>query len=263
MNCNTGKWCAAYFMAALLLTGAAWSQEQEGVQQLIEEQTPDSDQVKRTFRFQLGEGDTLTVYDPWEPMNRAIYNFNAAFDGYVFLPVVKGYRTVMPDVVETGVSNFFSNLKEVRYFFNNLLQLRLKDSGITLGRFVINSTVGVAGIWDPASMIGIYEKSEDFGQTLGYWGVGNGPYLVMPFLGPSSLRDAGGFGVDYAMSYNLDILNVKNDGNKDDIRIASDLLNAIDTRTHVAFRYYETGSPFEYELIRFTYKEFREIEIEK
>ncbi len=218
--------------------------------------------MQRRIRV-IATPESKSVYDPWESMNRAVYNFNSGFDRYVFLPVVNGYDTVTPDIVQSGVSNFFSNLMEVRNLFNNVLQFRVKDSGITLGRFVINTTVGVAGLWDPATKMGMHEKREDFGQTLGVWGLGSGPYLVLPLLGPSNLRDAGGFGVDYAVRYNVDLLNTKNDASKDGGRIAVDLLMAVDTRKNVAFRYHETGSPFEYELIRFAYSEMRKIEVEK
>jgi phospholipid-binding lipoprotein MlaA len=241
----------------------AQQREAQRQEALMSAQKPEKGEVQRRVRTLIAPESTLSVYDPWEPMNRAIYNFNSGFDHYVFLPVVKGYDTVTPEVVQSGVSNFFSNLMEVRNLFNNMLQFRVKDSGITLGRFVINTTVGVAGLWDPASKIGMHEKREDFGQTLGVWGVGSGPYLVVPFLGPSSLRDTGGFGVDYAVRYNVDLLDTKNDANKDGIRIAADLLMAIDTRKNVAFRYHETGSPFEYELVRYAYGEMRKIEIEK
>jgi phospholipid-binding lipoprotein MlaA len=249
--------------ASMPLPTPAQLREAERQETLMRQQKPAKGEVQRRVRTLIAPESTLSVYDPWEPMNRAIYNFNSGFDHYVFLPVVKGYDTVTPDVVQSGVSNFFSNLMEVRNLFNNMLQFRVKDSGITLGRFVINTTVGVAGLWDPASKIGMHEKREDFGQTLGVWGLNSGPYLVMPFLGPSSLRDASGFGVDYAVRYNVDLLDTKNDANKDGVRIVTDLLMAIDTRKNVAFRYHETGSPFEYELVRYAYGEMRKIEIEK
>jgi len=205
---------------------------------------------------------SLLVYDPIEPFNRTMYNFNARFDRSVFLPAVAGYRAVTPDIVERGVTNFFNNLREIRYLFNNLLQVQIKDSGITLSRFVINTTVGIVGIWDPATKMALYVREEDFGQTLGFWGVGNGAYVVLPIFGPSNLRDAGGIVVDNAVYINLDILELE-DSDKDGIRIALLIIEAIDLRKNTEFRYYETGSPFEYELVRYIYTKIREAEIAK
>lgn len=260
----------AILVITLLLGGKSWAEEekddaqvnQEKLEGLMEEQAPEKDEVERFVKPEVPE-NALLIYDPWEPMNRGIYNFNARFDRAIFLPTIKGYRAITPDIVEQGVSNFFSNLGEINNLVNNLLQLRVKSSAITLWRFVVNSTVGVAGLWDPAEKFGMYQQKEDFGQTLGYWGVGSGPYLVMPFLGPSSLRDAAGMGVDYAVDYNIDLLNLNDDANKDGIRSGLTLLQAVDGRKNTAFRYYETGSPFEYELVRFTHRQLREIQIEK
>jgi phospholipid-binding lipoprotein MlaA len=159
---------------------------------------------KRTFepvakameaRPDQGKKSMLAVKDPFEMFNRSMYNFNARFDRLVFLPVVSGYKKVMPDVAEAGVTHFFNNLSELRNLTNNLLQGEMVDSGVTISRFAVNTTVGVLGVWDPATRWGLFEREEDFGQTLGYWGIGHGPYLVLPFFGPSSLRDAGGVGV--------------------------------------------------------------------
>lgn len=204
-----------------------------------------------------------SVYDPLEPFNRSMYNFNARFDRYVFLPVVAGYEFVTPDIAQTGVSNFFNNLAEVKYLINNALQGKASSSGVTASRFVINSTVGVLGLWDPATKMGLFVREEDFGQTLGKWGVGNGPYLVLPFFGPSTLRDTGGLAFDYAVNQEIDLLDLNDDANKDGTRIALGLLQAIDTRKNTKFRYYETGSPFEYSLVRYMYIQMRDVQIEK
>ncbi|OUS13600.1 hypothetical protein A9Q89_02465 [Gammaproteobacteria bacterium 53_120_T64] len=260
----------AVLAIALCLGTNSWAEEeqsdaplnQEKIEELMAAQAPQKGEVARLVKPEVAE-NSLLVYDPWEPMNRGVYNFNARFDRAVFLPTLRAYRALTPDIVEQGVSNFFSNLGEVNNLLNNLLQLRMKSSGITLWRFVVNSTVGVAGLWDPAEKFGMYQQSEDFGQTLGYWGVGSGPYLVMPFFGPSSLRDASGLGVDYALDTHLDLLALQDDGNQDDIRIGLALLGAVDTRKNTAFRYYETGSPFEYELVRFAHRQLREVQIEK
>jgi len=262
--------CTAAILAIVLFGAQSWANEEqddaqldrEKVEDLMAAQAPEKNEVQRLISPKVPE-NALLVYDPWEPMNRGIYNFNARFDRAIFLPTVRGYRAVTPDIVEKGVSNFFSNLGEVSNLVNNLLQLRMKSSAITLWRFVVNSTVGVGGLWDPAAKFGAYEQREDFGQTLGYWGVGSGPYVVLPFFGPSSLRDATGLGLDYAVEYNIDLLAINGDGNQDDLRSGLTLLETVDTRKKIAFRYYETGSPFEYELVRFAHRQLRDIAIQK
>src|SRR5438552_8246858 len=134
--------------------------------------------------------------DPLEPFNRAMFGFNDAVDRAVIKPVAKGYRAVVPGIVRTGVSNFFSNLEDVWISVNNVLQGKFQDGFGDFGRVLINSTLGVAGIFDFASDMGIQKHNEDFGQTLGRWGVGSGAYLVLPILGPSTVRDGFGFLVD-------------------------------------------------------------------
>ncbi len=128
--------------------------------------------------------------DPWEGWNRNVHEFNEVLDAYVARPVAKGYRFITPRFVRSGVSNFFSNLGEVPTTINDLLQAKPGDALKSSGRFVINSTVGILGLFDVASWIGIEEHKEDLGQTLAVWGVGSGPYVVIPFLGPSTLRDS-------------------------------------------------------------------------
>lgn len=134
--------------------------------------------------------------DPWEGLNRNVYGFNKAIDTAIAKPIAKGYRAVTPDFIETGVSNVFDNLRDVPNFINNLLQGKAVDSLSDLSRFVINSTLGIAGLWDPASSMGLVKHDEDFGQTLAHWGVPDGPYLMLPILGPSTLRDATALPVD-------------------------------------------------------------------
>lgn len=140
-----------------------------------------------------GNGDPR---DPLEPMNRAIHNFNEGLDRVVMKPVAQGYKTVMPTFAQTGVRNFFSNLNDVTVLANDILQFKLESSTSDVLRLGINSTFGFLGLLDIASEMGLHKRSEDFGQTLGLWGVGNGPYLVLPFFGPSSFRDGAGLMVD-------------------------------------------------------------------
>ena len=134
--------------------------------------------------------------DPLEPLNRGIYKFNDAVDKAVLKPVATGYKETMPDPVRTAVGNFFSNLDDVLVLLNDLLQFKLERAATDFSRLVWNTTVGIAGLIDVATPMDLAKHNEDFGQTLGYWGVGNGPYLVLPFFGPSTLRDAVGSAVD-------------------------------------------------------------------
>lgn len=130
--------------------------------------------------------------DPFESWNRKVYKFNKVSYDYVAKPVTQGYKAVTPDFVETGISNVFSNLNDVPNLFNNLFQGKPKESFSDLGRVLINSTLGIAGLWDPASSMGLIKHDEDFGQTLAVWGVDSGPFLMLPLLGPSSVRDFSG-----------------------------------------------------------------------
>ena len=201
----------------------------------------------------------IDVYDPWEGMNRGIYRFNASFDNYVFLPVVGAYTTIMPNFAEEGVTNFFSNLTDITHLINSALQLKPKATVDSAGRLIINSTIGVLGLFDVATKWDINEHKEDFGQTLGHYGVGGGPFLVLPILGPSNLRDTTGILTDAVIMSEIDPVNL--DHNDADIVVPYYLLQAIDARYRNKFRYYQTGSPFEYELIRKLYTEKRKFDI--
>lgn len=134
--------------------------------------------------------------DPLEPMNRGIHSFNEAVDKAVIKPVAQGYDAVMPGPVKTGVRNFFSNLNDVTVLANDILQLKLEQGTSDFLRVAFNSTFGLFGLLDISSEMGLRKHDEDFGQTLGRWGVGTGPYLVLPFLGPSDFRDTVGYVVD-------------------------------------------------------------------
>ncbi|MCA1770079.1 MAG: VacJ family lipoprotein [Halomonas sp.] len=134
--------------------------------------------------------------DPWEGFNRRVFIFNDAVDRAVLKPTARGYRAVTPQPVQTGVGNFFSNLGEPRTALNSLLQGKPANAGISLSRFLINTTVGIGGLWDFASHMEITGREEDFGQTLAVWGWGESRYLVLPLLGPSTLRDTGGMPAD-------------------------------------------------------------------
>jgi phospholipid-binding lipoprotein MlaA len=129
------------------------------------------------------------VSDPLEPINRPIVAFNEALDGYVLAPVARGYKAATPLPARVWVSNFFNNLGDVWTGFNNLLQAKPAEAASDVGRVLVNSTFGILGFFDVASEIGLEKHDEDFGQTLGTWGVGPGPYVELPIFGPSTLRD--------------------------------------------------------------------------
>lgn len=209
----------------------------------------------------------MDAYDPFESFNRGVYIFNYKFDQYIFMPIVNTYEFITPDVVETGVSNFFSNLDEINNLTNSLLQFKVKSFLKTGGRILINSTFGVMGLFDPATSMKIYRQDEDFGQTLGFYGMSTGPYLMLPLLGPSTLRDSVGYGMDFAVSGKItdDIIAELNMDKSDEntFKNGKTILNIIDTRHSQGFRYYQTGSPFEYDQIRLLYLKKRQLQIKK
>lgn len=134
--------------------------------------------------------------DPWESFNRSIYAFNDGFDRAIARPVARTYKNYTPNAVQSGVSNFFSNLDDVLVIVNDLLQFKFQQAAQDFGRFTFNSTFGLLGLIDVSSHMGLPKHNEDFGLTLAAWGVGNGPYVVLPFLGPSTVRDSTGLVAD-------------------------------------------------------------------
>lgn len=161
--------------------------------------------------------------DPWEGFNRKVFAFNDVLDRYALKPVAKGYRTITPDPVETGVGNFFSNLGEVRTVLNSVLQGKPANAGLATSRFLINSTVGIGGLLDYATLMEITADEEDFGQTLAVWGWEDSRYLVLPLFGPSTLRDTTGMPADMAA-------NPVNYVEDDAVRLSLTALNVIDIR---------------------------------
>ena len=137
------------------------------------------------------------VYDPLEPINRAIFSFNNVADKIILEPVAKGYKK-LPNPIQSGIGNFLGNLKMPLVIVNQLLQGQGQNAIDSTGRFVVNSTAGIFGLFDVADKIGLEQKDEDFGQTLATWGVGDGFYLVLPIFGPSNLRDTAGMLLTYA-----------------------------------------------------------------
>jgi len=161
--------------------------------------------------------------DPIEPVNRKIYGFNDAVDRMFLKPVATAYNDITPRPVRVGVSNFFSNANDVWSFANNVVQLKPKESVETLARVGVNTVLGLGGVLDVATEIGIDQHKEDFGQTMGFWGVPPGPYLVLPILGPSNARDAVGWRFDSLGNplYQIDPIRTRNQ---------ITLINAVDTR---------------------------------
>ena len=199
------------------------------------------------------------IWDPWEGMNRRIYNFNYQFDKYVFLPVSDGYNRYIPQFARTGVTNFFDNFQDMTTMVHSILQLAPDKFFQSTGRVFVNSTLGIFGLFDVADTMGIPRPQEDFGQTLGYWGVDQGPFLVIPFLGPSNLRDGAGMLTDfYAIQ-----APIRDEVWTKDMRTYGFLLEAVDTRANTSFRYYENGSAFEYEFVRLLWSTKRDLDIAK
>ena len=137
--------------------------------------------------------------DPWEGFNRGVYSFNETMDDFIFNPVAKVYDFITPDVVDDGVSNFFSNIAQIPVIANDLLQFKFDQAANDTVRLFLNSTLGLFGFFDIAGEGNLHSSKEDFGQTLGHWGIGPGPYLVVPFFGPATVRDATGFAVDRSL----------------------------------------------------------------
>ncbi|WP_129125754.1 MlaA family lipoprotein [Geomonas oryzae] len=207
-----------------------------------------------------GQLNMLEVKDSVEGFNRGSYRFNYYFDEYLYRPVVRGYEIIMPDYLEDRVSDAIDNLNEITNLTNNLFQFKLKAAGVTVSRFVINSTVGVAGLWDPATRFGLKRQNDDFGLTLGHYGTGGGSYLMLPVLGASNVRDTAGFVADLATFDYIGPLAWLNDSNATWAYFG---VYAVDRRHRTPFRYRQTGSPFEYELIRTLYTMKRDFDIEQ
>src|SRR5690606_10602117 len=208
--------------------------------------------------FERASNDALQVYDPLEAWNRRVYHFNYRFDQWVFLPVVDGYRYVTPSLVQSGVHNFFNNLGEIPTLANSVLQLKGKRAANSTARLLFNTIFGIGGIWDPAAKMGLPRLTEDFGQTLGHYGVPAGPYLLLPLPGPSSLRATGRLVAGCSLANAGHYLDVA-DASRSNPGIP--VLQAIDTRANTGFRYGQLNSPFEYEKLRYFYHESRKLKI--
>jgi phospholipid-binding lipoprotein MlaA len=238
---------AAAFAAAAATAGAAAGEAElprEGIADRPPPLTP-------------ADAPSMHTYDPWERLNRFTYRFNARFDEAVYLRLSNAYARV-PAPLRSGVHNFFGNLSEVDSMVNYALQWRLKLSARSLGRFLINTTIGIGGLFDTAAKLKLPGAPTGLSTTLATWGMHPGPFLVIPFLGPSTLRDGIGFLGDYGVPYGVNLAKLY----RGNVSWGLDGLNAVDQRSNINFRYYSTGSPFEYENIRFLYVRKRLIEDE-
>jgi phospholipid-binding lipoprotein MlaA len=142
----------------------------------------------------------IEEYDPWEPLNSKVFDFNWKLDRWLLKPAAKGYNFIVPNIVQVGISNFFYNIRVTPRFMNNLFQGKFKGAGIEAGRFLINTTAGVGGFFDVAQRFHLTTPEEDTGQTLGFYGVTPGPYIMVPFLGPYTARDLVGYVGDIALN---------------------------------------------------------------
>ena len=166
--------------------------------------------------------------DPWEGYNRAMFSFNEGVDKGVLKPIAQTYKATMPEVIRDRVSNFFANLSDLTSVVHHTLQVEPRSALESTARFVVNSTVGLLGLFDPASSLGLSRTNEDAGLTLGRWGVGHGPYVMLPILGPSSLRDALGTAADMQMDLTGELLNPDTTE-----RIALNGTRVVDARTRL------------------------------
>ena len=189
-------------------TNSADSQYQDGTPVLLTDasqqtttSTPSSSSDEPLDPFAKPGEASLEEYDPWEPLNSKFFEFNRQLDRWILKPVAKGYNYVVPNIVQVGVSNIFYNSRATPRFLNNVFQGKFKGAGIEVGRFLINTTVGIGGFFDVAQhYFKLTTPEEDTGQTLGFYGVPPGPYLMVPILGPYTVRDLVGYAGDIALN---------------------------------------------------------------
>ncbi|WP_022820027.1 MlaA family lipoprotein [Fusobacterium russii] len=198
--------------------------------------------------------------DPWEGFNRRVYYFNYNVDKYALLPIVRTYKFITPVFIQNRVTNFFRNIKGINTTANSLAQLKGRKAMRAVARFAINTIFGLGGIFDVATKMGMPKPYEDFGLTLAHYGVPRGPYLILPLLGPSYLRDVFGMGVESLTTKaadpyrHMELFEI----NSKPVTV----LSGIDKRKNVKFEYYGTSSPFEYEYVRFLWSRYRKLQEE-
>ena len=219
----------------------------------------DSSEANNVIYANPGETNFIADQaDPLEAFNRRMYHFNYEIERIIITPIVNTYKFITPDFVENRVSNFFKNAKVLNTMANSAFQFKGRKSMRALGRFTINTVLGLGGLFDVASKMGMPKPHEDFGLTLAYYGVGRGPYIVLPILGPTYLRDAFGMGVDSVVAGKTDIYKRMDLFSSSNAGLT--VLRGIDMRKNIDFHYHQTNSPFEYEYVRFLYNEYRGIQ---
>lgn len=246
----TGK-CKSYRRRAALLAAVAFLASCAGAG------GDKSVEVASAGSHETYQSSLIPVDDPWEGLNRRIYAFNAVADRWVLLPVVDAYTEVVPWPFRDRISDFFANIGSLITFANQALQLEFEGAFETAMRFGANSLLGLFGLVDIASEMGLPKHDEDFGKTLGYWRVDGGPYIVLPIIGPSNVRDTVGKATDTAAFAIIDPFGASSIQTRYPAILALDVINA---RYVQPFRYFESGSPFEYDLVRFVYTKKRQVE---
>jgi vacJ family lipoprotein len=224
----------------------------------------DEDYIASSQVFQL-----TGINDSLEPFNRRMYAFNTQLDRKVLYPASRVYSAVVPKPIRKGISNFYNNFSEIPTFVNSLLQLKPGKAVNALGRFVVNSTVGVLGVADIAKNMGMKRDPETMGDTLGHYGVGTGSYLVLPIFGPSNIRDAIGTGIDTVTEGA--VRGVAEEKLFFDTRVfdktvygfTRPVVTGLNARSILSMRYGDLNSPFEYDLVRALYHNYRKIQVVK
>ena len=224
----------------------------------------DEDYIASSQIFQL-----TGINDSLEPFNRRMYAFNTQLDRKVLYPASRVYAAVVPKPIRKGISNFYNNFSEIPTFVNSLLQLKPGKAVNALGRFVVNSTVGVLGVADVAKNMGMKRDPETMGDTLGHYGVGTGSYLVLPMFGPSNIRDAIGTGIDTVtegavrgvaeekLFFDTGVFD------KTVYGFTRPAVTGLNARSMLSMRYGDLNSPFEYDLVRALYHNYRKIQVVK
>ena len=224
----------------------------------------DEDYIASSQVFQL-----TGINDSLEPFNRRMYAFNTQLDRKVLYPASRVYAAVVPKPIRKGISNFYNNFSEIPTFVNSLLQLKPGKAANALGRFVVNSTVGVLGVADVAKNMGMKRDPETMGDTLGHYGVGTGSYLVLPMFGPSNIRDAIGTGIDTVtegavrgvaeekLFFDTGVFD------KTVYGFTRPAVTGLNARSMLSMRYGDLNSPFEYDLVRALYHNYRKIQVVK
>lgn len=224
----------------------------------------DEDYIASSQVFQL-----TGINDSLEPFNRRMYAFNTQLDRKVLYPASRVYAAVVPKPIRKGISNFYNNFSEIPTFVNSLLQLKPGKAANALGRFVVNSTVGVLGVADVAKNMGMKRDPETMGDTLGHYGVGTGPYLVLPMFGPSNIRDAIRTGIDTVtegavrgvaeekLFFDTGVFD------KTVYGFTRPDVTGLNARSMLSMRYGDLNSPFEYDLVRALYHNYRKIQVVK